>query len=70
MIYKYFCGTLYNRGGQMAITINMQILRKGTKYASYRIALPKDIIEGHNWEKHKFKLEVINNKLVLTPVKK
>ncbi len=52
----------------MAITIKPQIIRAKTKYQGYRLNLPKSIIEGNNWEKKKFKLEVKKGKIVLTPV--
>lgn len=54
----------------MPVMINLQILREGTKYASYRITLPKDIIEAKGWEKAKFKLELKENALILKPVEK
>ena len=50
--------------------IKIQKLREGTKYQSYRIALPKAIIESKQWEDIEFKLEDKGNKLILTPVKK
>lgn len=58
----------FTREYQMAITIKPQIIRKGTKDQSYRVHIPKAIIEANNWESKKFKLEVKNKKIVLTPV--
>lgn len=52
----------------MPVMLNLQILREGTKYASYRITLPKDIIEAKGWEKAKFRLILKENKIVLEPV--
>ncbi len=54
----------------MAVTINLQVLRKGTKYESYRISLPRDIILAKGWEKSKFKLELKGDIIVLKPMKK
>jgi hypothetical protein len=54
----------------MPVTINLQILREGTKYASYRITLPKDIIEAKGWERTKFKLELKGDTIVLKPMEK
>ena len=53
----------------MPTILNLQILRKGTKYASYRVSLPKDIIEVKGWEKAKFKLELKNEMIILKPIK-
>lgn len=54
----------------MPVIVNLQILREGTKYSSYRLTLPKSLIESKNWEKSKFKLELKGNSIVLKPVKK
>lgn len=54
----------------MPVTLNLQVLREGTQYASYRVTLPKDIIEAKGWEKSKFKLELKEDGLVLKAVKK
>ncbi len=54
----------------MSLILNLQILREGTKYASYRISLPKDIIEAKGWEKAKFKLELKGDTIILIPFKK
>ena len=54
----------------MPLILNLQTLREGTKYASYRISLPKDIIEAKGWETSKFKLELKDNTIILKPVKK
>ena len=53
----------------MPITLNLQILRKGTKYESYRISLPRDIILAKGWEKVKFKLELKGETIVLKPTR-
>ena len=50
--------------------IKIQKLRKGTEYQSYRIALPKAIIESKKWEEVEFELEDKGKFLVLKPVKK
>jgi hypothetical protein len=50
--------------------INIQKLRKGTKHQSYRIALPKSLIEAKNWQDKDFKLEDKGGYLILKPVKK
>lgn len=49
--------------------IKIQKLREGTKYQSYRIALPKAIIESKKWEEVEFKLEDKGDKLILIPIK-
>lgn len=49
--------------------IKLQKLREGTEYQSYRIALPKAIIESKKWENAEFELEDKGNKLILTAVK-
>lgn len=50
--------------------IKLQKLREGTEYQSYRIAIPKAIIESKNWEDKEFELEDKGDKLILKPVKK
>lgn len=54
----------------MAIRIKMQIVRKGTKYENYRVSIPKAIIEAHNMKDKDFTLEVKQDKIVLTSVKR
>ena len=54
----------------MSLIINLQILREDTKYASYRITLPKDIIEAKGWEKAKFRLELKGDTIILKPIVK
>jgi len=54
----------------MAITVDLQILRKGTKYESYRVSLPRDIILSKGWERSKFKMTLKENKIILEAVKK
>ena len=51
------------------LIVSLQILRRGTKYASYRITLPKDIIEAKGWEKSRFKLELGEERITLIPLK-
>ena len=48
--------------------LKLQKLRKGTKYESYRLALPKAVIESHNWQNKDFKLEIKGKKIVLTTI--
>jgi hypothetical protein len=50
--------------------IKIQKLREGTKYQSYRIALPKAIIESKKWENIEFELEDKGDRLILRVVKK
>lgn len=54
----------------MAIIIQLQIVRKGTTYESYRITIPRAIIHAHDLRNKNFKLEVKGEKLILTPIKK
>lgn len=54
----------------MAIIIQLQIVRKGTKYESFRITIPRAIIEAHILRSKNFKLEVKGKKIILTPVEK
>lgn len=50
--------------------IKIQKLREGTDHQSYRIALPKAIIESKKWEDKEFELEDKGDRLVLKAVKK
>ena len=50
--------------------IKIQKLREGTPHQSYRIALPKAIIESKKWEGVDFILEDKGKFLILKPVKK
>ena len=50
--------------------IKIQKLREGTDYQSYRIALPKAIIESKRWENVEFELEDKGKFLVLKPIKR
>lgn len=50
--------------------IKIQKLREGTPYQSYRIALPKAVIESKKWENKEFELEDEGDRLVLKVVKK
>ncbi len=54
----------------MPVILKLQTLREGTKYTSYRISLPKNIIELKGWEKAKFKLELKDNAIILRPIKR
>ena len=54
----------------MAIRLKLQIVREGTKYESYRLTIPRAVINAHDLRDKDFKLEIKGNKLVLTPVKK
>ncbi len=50
--------------------LKLQKLREGTEYQSYRIAIPKAIIESKKWENKEFELEDKGKFLVLKPVEK
>lgn len=50
--------------------IRIQKLRAGTEYQSYRIALPKAIIESKKWENAEFELEDKSDRLILKLIKK
>ena len=54
----------------MAVKVRLQTLREGTEYQSYRITLPKDIVEAKGWGKTQFTLELTDNSMILKPVKK
>ena len=54
----------------MPVILNLQKLREGTKYTSYRITLPKDIIEAKGWERISFTLELKGDSIILRPSKK
>ena len=60
---------IYKGVVSMPVILNLQVLRKNTKYASYRISLPKDIIEAKHWENVRFKLELKEGNIVLKPIK-
>lgn len=49
--------------------IKLQLLRAGTPYQSYRIALPKALIEAKHWHETDFTLEDHGQYLVLKPYK-
>lgn len=53
----------------MPLTVKLQTLREGTKYQSYRITLPKHIIEAKNWQDTEFQLELKDNSMILKPRK-
>lgn len=50
--------------------IKLQKLREGTSYQSYRVAIPKSIIEAKGWQEKEFDLEDKGSYLVLRPSKK
>ena len=52
------------------IKVKMQIIRKGTKYQGYRIAIPKPIIELYNLQNAEFELRIEKGKIILIPKKK
>ena len=54
----------------MAIKVKLQIVRAGTKYESYRITIPRAVIQAHNLRDMDFRLEIKNNNIILVPVKK
>ncbi|MBU1129108.1 MAG: AbrB/MazE/SpoVT family DNA-binding domain-containing protein [Nanoarchaeota archaeon] len=54
----------------MTIKLKLQIVRKDTKYESYRITIPRALIEAHKLRDKDFKLEMKGNKIILEPVKK
>ncbi len=54
----------------MAIKLKLQIVRKGTKYESFRITIPRVIMDEYDFKDKDFKLEVKKNKIILIPVKK
>ena len=49
--------------------LKLQKLREGTEHQSYRIAIPKAIIESKKWEDYEFVLEDKGKYLILKPVK-
>jgi len=54
----------------MAIKLKLQIVREGTKYESYRLTIPRAVIQAHDLRDKDFELEIKNNKIILIPVKK
>ncbi len=54
----------------MTIKVQLQIVRKGTKYESYRITIPRAIIKAHDLDDKDFNLEFKGKKIILTPVGK
>ncbi len=49
--------------------LKLQKVRPGTKYESYRISIPKSVVEHYRLEDSKFKLEVKAKRLILIPLK-
>lgn len=55
--------------------LKMQIIRKGTKYESYRVSIPKSLVEHYDLKNCKFKIEYKEekkgqDKLILIPIRK
>ncbi|MEN7982453.1 MAG: hypothetical protein ABFQ65_03315 [Nanoarchaeota archaeon] len=48
--------------------LKLQKLRLGTPEQAYRIALPKSLIEYHNYQNKKFLVEFKKDKIILTPI--
>ena len=63
MLYKH-CVSEY------PMRVKVQKLREGTRYQSYRIALPKSIIEAKGWQNKDLDLEDKGSYLILKPIKK
>jgi len=53
----------------MTIKLKLQIVREGTKYESYRLTIPKAVIDVHNLRDKDFELRLKGKDIVLTPVK-
>ncbi len=53
----------------MAIKLKLQIVREGTEYESYRLSIPKALVEAHDLRDKEFKLTIEGKKIILTPVK-
>ncbi|HDZ61434.1 MAG TPA: AbrB/MazE/SpoVT family DNA-binding domain-containing protein [Candidatus Pacearchaeota archaeon] len=54
----------------MTIRVKLQIVRKDTEYESYRITIPRAVINAHNLRDSDFSLEFKGEKIILTPVRK
>jgi len=54
----------------MVIKLKLQVVRKDTKYESFRVTIPKTIIDEYDLKDKDFKFEVKRGKLILTPIKK
>ncbi len=54
----------------MTIKLKLQIVRKGTEYESYRITIPRALIEAHGLREKDFELKIKKGEIILTPVKK
>jgi hypothetical protein len=50
--------------------LKLQKIRSGTKYESYRISIPKSLINHYKLEDCRFKLECKGKNIVLIPLKK
>ena len=50
------------------MNLRIQKIREGTKYQSYRLSLPKPLIEAHKLENCKFRIEMQNDTIMLIPV--
>ena len=49
--------------------LKLQKIREGTKYESYRLSIPRAIVQVHKLENCKFKLEMQRKNLILIPVR-
>ncbi len=54
----------------MSIKLKLQIVREGTEYESYRLTIPRAVIQAHDLREKDFKLEIKGNKIILTPIEK
>jgi bifunctional DNA-binding transcriptional regulator/antitoxin component of YhaV-PrlF toxin-antitoxin module len=51
------------------MAIKLQIVRKGTKYESYRITLPKSIVNALNLKNAELELKIEKGKIILVKKK-
>ncbi len=54
----------------MGCKVKLQIMRKGSKHESYRICLPKSLVQVHSLRDKDFHLVMKKGDLVLKPVEK
>ncbi len=52
------------------MAIKLQIVRKGTKYESYRLTISKAIVEALNLKNTELELKIEKGRIILTPKKK
>ncbi len=50
------------------MNLKIQKIRPGTKYQSYRVSIPKSLIEAHRLENCKLKIEMQNDTIMLIPI--